>query len=236
MGGQGSSRWGQFYERKTPVEECLLLDVRKLKAALSKLPEASSGSCRAVRISTGKLKTVGYVVDPVGGLEQEPMVTLSYALSKDYSEEGGPLVEIASAYVRRDPFGPRVELRVELLSTEPNFGGRRWYFRCPLVREDGRVCDGRVAKLWLPKGQRFFGCTACHDLTHKSSLECHDFDRWAKELADRAPDQEWAEVAEREYKAAMREAVKEGRKRKEHKKDLRELFDERLGDVWTPTG
>ncbi len=141
MGGQGSTRWGQFYERKTPVEECLLLDVSKLKAALSKLPEASSGSCRAVRISTGKLKTVGYAVDPVGGLEQEPMVTLSYALSKDYSEEGGPLVETASAYVRRDPFGPRVELRVELLSTEPNFGGRRWYFRCPLVRVDGR--EGR---------------------------------------------------------------------------------------------
>ena len=48
---------------------------------------------------------------------------------------------------------------VRLVSTRPNYGGRRWWFVCPLV---GR----RVAKLYLPPGARLFGSGDAYGLTY----------------------------------------------------------------------
>jgi hypothetical protein len=68
--------------------------------------------------------------------------------------------------------GVNVDYRVWLAATRPRFGGRRWWFLCPLSR-DGRQCGRRVGKLSLPPGGRYFGCRHCYDLTYTSAQE-HD--------------------------------------------------------------
>lgn len=54
----------------------------------------------------------------------------------------------------------------DLIPTRPNYGGQRWWFRCP-------SCDGRVRKLFLPPGGSSFGCRHCHRLTYRSCQESH---------------------------------------------------------------
>lgn len=51
------------------------------------------------------------------------------------------------------------------------FGGRRWWFICPLV-VNGRVCNRRVGVLYLGGG-KYFGCRHCYNLTYRSQKE-HD--------------------------------------------------------------
>jgi hypothetical protein len=63
--------------------------------------------------------------------------------------------------------GEPVEYRVRLQTTEPAWGGVRWWFTCPLVC-DGLPCERRVQKLFLPPGRRYFGCRHCYDLTYES--------------------------------------------------------------------
>jgi hypothetical protein len=48
----------------------------------------------------------------------------------------------------------------------------RWWFVCPLV-VNGRPCNRRVGKLYLPGASRYFGCRHCYDLTYTSCQE-HD--------------------------------------------------------------
>jgi hypothetical protein len=72
--------------------------------------------------------------------------------------------------------------RVPLTSTLPFFGGRRWWWTCPLTI-NGRACGRRVAKLHLPPGGRLFGCRVCHGLTFRSCQESHRHDRLFRLLA-----------------------------------------------------
>ena len=53
---------------------------------------------------------------------------------------------------------------VHLTSTSPNYGGRRWYFVCPLAG-----CGRRVACLYLAPGSRYFACRHCSNLTYQST-------------------------------------------------------------------
>ena len=70
-------------------------------------------------------------------------------------------------------FGEKAELdyKVRLEWTSCHFGGRRWWFICPLV-VNGQVCNRRVGALYLASG-KYFGCRHCHNLTYQSSKE-HD--------------------------------------------------------------
>lgn len=208
MGGQGSSRWAS-HDAKTTVEECWLVDVRKLKDALSDLTDPTRGHLWAVKISTERLRKVRFEVDPSGAGDGGPLVALSYILGKG---------------VRAREF----KLPVDITSTEINFGGKRWWFACPLVTEDGSVCNRRVAKLWLPEGQRYFGCSECYDLTHRSSLDYYNLDHFVRRMVDgTAP--EAREFVERELRAALSFPIKEARKKKERKKSPVELFDAHFG-------
>ncbi|MDB5297498.1 MAG: hypothetical protein JWO31_3481 [Phycisphaerales bacterium] len=71
-----------------------------------------------------------------------------------------------------------VDYRVAVTSTPLPWGGRRWWFACPLV-VDGRACGRRCDKLYLPPGRRHFGCRRCHGQTYTSCQESHKHDRWA---------------------------------------------------------
>jgi hypothetical protein len=57
-------------------------------------------------------------------------------------------------------------------TTRPTFGGRRFWFRCPIAR-DGVHCRRRTGCLYLPPRQSVFGCRLCHGLTYQSS-QTHD--------------------------------------------------------------
>lgn len=55
---------------------------------------------------------------------------------------------------------------VRLVSTKCNYGGKRWWFICPLLATDGQPCRRRVGKLY--KDGDYFGCRHCYDLTYSS--------------------------------------------------------------------
>jgi hypothetical protein len=80
-----------------------------------------------------------------------------------------------------------------LTATRPHFGGRRWWFQCPLV-VDGVPCRRRCLVLYRPWGAPFFGCRQCHQLTYRSSQTHRAWrDAWDRLLAagaalDRAAD------------------------------------------------
>jgi hypothetical protein len=57
---------------------------------------------------------------------------------------------------------------VPFTPTEPNLGGLRWWFRCPIPRPDTHLCSRRVRVLYKPLGERLFACRHCHDLSYKS--------------------------------------------------------------------
>lgn len=58
-----------------------------------------------------------------------------------------------------------------LSATPCNYGGKRWWFICPLIK-NGMPCNRRVLKLYLGGG-KYFGCRHCYDLTYTSAQE-HD--------------------------------------------------------------
>ena len=66
------------------------------------------------------------------------------------------------------------DYKARLEWTPCHFGGRRWWFICPLV-VNGNVCNRRVGVLYLGSG-KYFGCRHCHNLTYESSKESHKFD------------------------------------------------------------
>jgi hypothetical protein len=63
-----------------------------------------------------------------------------------------------------------VDDRFDLVSTQPNYGGRRWWFVCPRI-VSGRVCGRRVRKLFRAPGEEYFACRQCCDLRYASQRE-----------------------------------------------------------------
>lgn len=68
-----------------------------------------------------------------------------------------------------------LDYKAQIESTPCHFGGRRWWFICPLV-VNGRACYRRVGVLYMASG-KYFGCRHCYNLTYESSKESHKFDR-----------------------------------------------------------
>ncbi len=58
-----------------------------------------------------------------------------------------------------------------LSATPCHYGGKRWWFICPLVKNE-IPCNRRTLKLYLGGG-KYFGCRHCYNLTYTSSQE-HD--------------------------------------------------------------
>jgi hypothetical protein len=69
-----------------------------------------------------------------------------------------------------------VRILICLDTTPTQFGGKRWWFTCPLISR-GVACYRRVGKLYLPPGAKYFGCRKCHDLTYRSCQEAHQAER-----------------------------------------------------------
>jgi hypothetical protein len=76
-----------------------------------------------------------------------------------------------------------LEYEIALERTACRLGGFRYWFVCPVVKDE-IYCGNRVGKLYLPPGGKFFGCRQCYDLTYESCQRSHKYDR----VLDHIPD------------------------------------------------
>lgn len=60
----------------------------------------------------------------------------------------------------------KFDYKVELTTTDCNFGGKRYWFICPLTTND-KYCGRRIGVLY--KVGDYFGCRHCHNLTYDSN-------------------------------------------------------------------
>jgi len=82
------------------------------------------------------------------------------------THEGGP--HVAFNYTQTSPRTDEktaFNYKVWLTSTPCRFGGKRWWFICPLTK-NGVPCGRRVATLY--KDGDYFGCRHCYNLTYDS--------------------------------------------------------------------
>lgn len=119
-------------------------------------------------LSVFKLKEWGYLSEPRSGTiywgERGSGNSLSF---NTVFLNGEPSEARVDYVVRRDDPIYR-EYGISLTSTDCNFGGKRYWFVCPLVL-DGKACERRVAKLYFDN--TWFGCRHCHDLAYNSQYE-----------------------------------------------------------------
>jgi hypothetical protein len=78
--------------------------------------------------------------------------------------------------------GNPMDYRIRLVTTQPTYGGRRWWFLCPLARKE-RGPPRRAAKLYLPAGGRYFGSREAYGLTYTSCQESGKFNGLYQRLA-----------------------------------------------------
>lgn len=152
---------GGYYRlgTKTTVEDCLTLSLKTLKDDLGRLfTEDRSALWGSVRWSPGNANITRIL------------------------ERRGELVTLRLMYTTTRPSGEKIEndYRVRMTYTVPNYGGRRWWFICPLSI-GGKACGRRVGKLYNPPGALYFGCRHCYGLTYESTRES-DLDRARRRL------------------------------------------------------
>ena len=130
---------------KSTVEDGLTLSISTLKKGIREVAEGHAVGWAGIsswsNTATGtRTASLGYTIRKSTGA---PVVWLDYKKGDE-----------ALTY------------QVYLTSTNPNYGGRRWYFICPLMG-----CSRRVACLYLAPGARYFGCRQCYKLTYRSTRE-----------------------------------------------------------------
>jgi len=79
---------------------------------------------------------------------------------------------------KTQPYGEdwtSIDYKVPLEAVDCNFGGKRWFFRCPLYKSN-RYCGRRVAVLYQIGS--YFGCRHCADLTYESCNESKNYRGW----------------------------------------------------------
>jgi len=151
MGGMGSGWQGT---KKDVVDQCIVISIKELIRVRVLIP----GNYRR-----------GTLV--WGDFDGEAAARFEYE-SKLRQDGTGSL------FLRYVGAGQQFCHWVSLRSTVPNYGGRRWWFICPLK-------GIRAAKLYLPPGATCFACRQAHDLTYTSCQESGSVDRLCRKLAPR---------------------------------------------------
>jgi hypothetical protein len=151
-------RWYRWDKKRT-VDEALGLSTRYLVEGLNRALDRSEaglvcvGALQWSRQGTGEVTSaIGYTIERKGATCFTRLRYTTTRLSGEKIENDYP---------------------VQMSYTRPHYGGRRWWFICPLVKA-GQVCGRRVAKLYLPGGALHFGCRYCHDLTYTTSQKGGD--------------------------------------------------------------
>ncbi len=144
-------RWS--YSNRLTVEDC-----HRISTTFLKQHNYFDGGVVSGRMSWScigkKTGSIGFIISTVEGDEY---IRLSYTQTDRFTTEESHL-----------------DYTARLESTPCNFGGRRWWFICPLI-VSGHACNRRVGVLYLGGG-KYFGCRHCYDLTYQSSQDSHKFD------------------------------------------------------------
>jgi len=140
------------YNGKQTVDESLVLDLNCI------LREGLHPREMSMSWKTGSVETasISYII---GKTNNRPTLTLKYTF------EGEPVSEY-----------------IPIISEPQPYGGVRYWMRCLLMNGSVTVCGNRCSKLYLPPGQKYFGCRKCHDLSYNSCNTSHRFDSYYKEF------------------------------------------------------
>lgn len=144
MGGFGSGP--QHWRKKSVVESCLALDTADL-------------------LRWGYLRPA---VDKVGTFSWRRKSDPESDSSVGFALRTGAADGVLRLDYRLPATGEKFDYGVRLVTTSCQFGGRRWWFICPLVA-GGSACGRRVRKVYL-RGN-YFGCRHCHRLSYTSTQE-----------------------------------------------------------------
>ena len=157
MGGYGSTRWSSHC-RCTTVEESLGLPTTHIAAGLSAVADGAAGASGHLfwKRNSQVTSSISYRIERRGA---QPIVRLIYTTTRANGEK------IDSDYP------------VRVASTQPHFGGWRWWWICPNV-----TCGRRVGKLYSPPGAIYFACRHCYRLSYESCNESHKYDSLWKRL------------------------------------------------------
>ena len=129
--------WYQ-YSKKQTTNDLLNLNISSLKKA------------EFFQKNTIKNGTISWTSCYGGG---EPRKIGSINISSNFIGENR-YVELIYTYKDSD----RIDYKVQIATTRPNYGGERYWFVCP---QCGRI----VASLY---GSKYFWCRYCHNLTYKT--------------------------------------------------------------------
>ncbi len=152
MGGFGSGKWADACRRKTSVEACNKISIKLLR---------ENGFLDYSKAGVVEWRNV--VGDVVSGVEVESFISVD-------------VDKTSFLVVRLGVLSSAIEQRIEFIKWPCNYGGFRYYFACPAVK-DGVYCGNRVTKFFLPPGGSVFGCRDCYDLTYQSCQESHKYDK-----------------------------------------------------------
>ncbi len=170
-------------------------------------PGLITGSLRPIKPATSKRSSLVHCSLGVDK-QRTLMLNLSYAVEDRWRLEH------------------RVEEAVHLQTTQPNFGGVRWWFTCPR-KIDGRGCGRRVGKLYRVPGRRRFACRHCLALTYESCQKSHRHDRLFALVAGEASGEAFEAI-----KRAFSYQTKEARRRREGPSlKLSDAFQKMLGEA-----
>lgn len=141
-----------FYSKKNTVDDYKSISVKSLKEWSYFAQYFKSGTLTWTR-NGEKTGSVGVSVT-IEGLEGRMRLNYTYADTDILNYE------------------------IRLVSTPCHYGGVRWWFICPILR-NGAYCGRRVGVLYFGK---YAGCRHCYELTYESCQESHKFDWLAKEF------------------------------------------------------
>jgi len=129
------------------------------------------GWTRWTNVRTGEeIASLGFVFRPLGdGHGWDGRLRLQYTITRECYGKDDEVKEL--------------DYPIHLETTPCNFGGERWWFRCPLS-VNGNPCGRRCFKLYLPPGANYYGCRECYDLTYESAQTAHEFDTLYAHIGD----------------------------------------------------
>ena len=131
-----------YFDTKTTVEQATQLSIFKLKEFGLLCGYAATTLKWTWRLS-GRENSIGIRVDIEG---TEPYVKVNYTTTDRSTNE------------KTD-----YDYKISLTTTSCNFGGVRYWFICPLIKNSVQF-GRRTGTLYLASGGKYFGCRQCYDL------------------------------------------------------------------------
>lgn len=130
------------------VEECLRLEVRDLIAPGAPALRQRSGVL-SWRSNMPGCPAASISIRSVHFVTEAPIAVLAYCAGDE-----------------------PIEQMIRFVPTRLPYLGVRWWISCSIDR-NGRACGSRRRMLYLPPGQRYFGCRDCHGITYQSCRNSH---------------------------------------------------------------